>query len=73
MVNIVILLTNSDIKDSNITIKSSNLFKDIDKLITNRNIKDIIDKSGTGKISIIGEWNIDKDILLAFGYTNGKK
>ena len=74
MVNIVILLTNSDIRDSDIPIKSSNLFKEIEKLITNRNIKDIIEKSGTGKINIIGEWEIEKDsILLAFGYTNGKK
>jgi transcription elongation factor S-II len=74
MVNIVILLTNSDIRDSDIPIKSSNLFKEIEKLITNRNIKDIIEKGGTGKINIIGEWEIDKDsILLAFGYINGKK
>ena len=74
MVQIVILLTNSNIKDEIYQIKSSNMFKNINELITNRNIKSLLKTFGSGKILNIGEWKLDEDNkLLAYGYITGKK
>ena len=72
MVNAVVLITNGDIKDVNLVIKSSQLGKDINKIITNAFVKKYINDLGSGKIQLLETWNIEEDKLCAYGYTSGK-
>ena len=49
------------IKDVTDIINIKCVFKDIDQIITNKNLKKLIDSPGIGKLYNIGEWIIDKD------------
>ena len=72
MVNIVILLTNGDVKDIQLKLKSSQLANPSTKLITGRFIKKYLENNGDGKFKLIETWNIDEDTKLqGFGYTAG--
>ena len=72
MVNVVILLTNGDIKDINLKLKSAQLSKTSIKLITSRFIKKYLDTIGDGQIKLLETWDIDEDHKLqAFAYTAG--
>ena len=72
MVTIVILLTNGDIKDVKLKLKSSQLSNISTKLITSRFIKKYLDTNGDEQIKLLETWDIGEDMKLqAFGYTSG--
>lgn len=73
MVNIVLLLTNGDIKNLVLNLKPSESIKNVESIIQNKLLKSKLDNAGDGKLNKIGEWNIEDFKLIAFGYLKGKK
>jgi len=72
MVNAVVLITNGDIKDINLIIKSAQLNKSVDKIFTNVFVKKYLDNIGNGKIQLLENWKVDDELLSAYGYDSGK-
>ena len=73
MVNAVILLTNGDIKDIDLVLKSKQITSPSNKLINNKLILSYLEIPGKGAISLINTWKLDTDYSLqAFGYSKGK-
>ncbi len=67
--NCILLLSNGDIRDIKIPTKKVKKPKLSDLIIS----KDLFDTLGEGKMSIIGEWNINNNSLIGYGFTEGEE
>ena len=67
--NCILLLSNGDIRDIKIPTKNVKKIKLADLIIK----KDIFDTLGEGKLSIIGEWNINNSTLIGYGFYEGEE
>ena len=72
MVNAVVLLTHGDIKDINLIIKDSQKSFEISQIINDSLVKKYLTNMGKSKIKLLETWNINEELILAYGYTDGK-
>ena len=74
MTNIVVLLTNGDIKDDEIILKSGDRNKPLKTLLRYKVKIDIFTKNisiGKGKLSELNCWNLNNNKIYAYGYLKG--
>ena len=75
MVNVVLLLINGHVKDVNIPLDSKSSQKTFDKLLIDKKFNEKLNKNienlGKGKLKKINTWNIESNILNAYGFTSG--